>query len=244
MPKSKRDKKISLTKTSKKGLALKQHIVEDIRKCVEKYNRIFLFSVQNMRNSKLKDVRSDWKDSRFFFGKNKVMALALGKSAEDEVSEGLHKLSNVLRGQCGLLFTNRAKNEVLKWMKEYGEKDYARSGFIASESIVLPEGPLPDFSHSIEPHMRQLGMPTALQKGVVTLIKDYEVCKPGQPLTPEQARILKLFGKTLATFRLTPLAFYSKKKGFKRIACGTDKKENDTNGSTDDEMETQDAEET
>lgn len=75
-------------------------------------------------------------------------------------------------------------------MKEYEEIDYARSGFITQETITLPEGPIPDFSHSIESHLRQLGMPTALQKGVVTLIKEYTVCKTGQALTPEQARIL------------------------------------------------------
>lgn len=75
-------------------------------------------------------------------------------------------------------------------MEEYDEIDYARSGFIAQETINLPEGPMPEFSHSIEPHLRQLGMPTALQKGVVTLIKEYTVCKKGQALTPEQARIL------------------------------------------------------
>ena len=75
-------------------------------------------------------------------------------------------------------------------MDEYEEIDYARSGFVVQETIVLSEGPMPDFSHSIEPHLRQLGMPTALQKGMVTLIKEYTVCKEGQTLTPEQARIL------------------------------------------------------
>lgn len=75
-------------------------------------------------------------------------------------------------------------------MKEYEEADYARSGFVVDQTITLPEGPLPDFPHSIEPHLRQLGMPTALQKGIVTLIKGYVVCKKGQALTPEQARIL------------------------------------------------------
>lgn len=76
------------------------------------YQRVVLFSVENMRNSKLKDVRSEWKDSRFFFGKNKVMALALGTTQENEVAEGSHKLAAAVRGQCGLLFTNRTKKEV------------------------------------------------------------------------------------------------------------------------------------
>lgn len=226
MPKSKRDKKISLTKTSKKGLALKQQIVEDVRNCVEKYARIFLISVHNMRNNKLKDLRAEWKDSRFFFGKNKVIALALGKSSKDEITEGIHELSTSLKGQCGLLFTNRKKHEVLKWMEEYEEADYARSGFVVQETIILPEGPMPDFPHSIEPHLRQLGMPTALQKGVVTLIKEYTVCKSGQTLTPEQARILKLLDKTLATFKMIPLGVFSKKHGYKKLVSEDDVKEN------------------
>ncbi|XP_076282650.1 ribosomal protein LP0-like [Lasioglossum baleicum] len=217
MPKSKRDKKISLTKTSKKGLVLKQQIVEDVRNCVERYTKIFLISVDNMRNNKLKDLRGEWKDSRFFFGKNKIIALALGKSPENEVAEGLHKLSAALRGQCGLLFTNRPKKQVLEWMESYEEADHARSGFVVNETVVLSEGPMPEFPHSIEPHLRQLGMPTALQKGVVTLIKEYTVCKKGQTLTPEQARILKLLDRPLATFKLTPLGVFSKKHGYKQL---------------------------
>lgn len=43
-----------------------------------------------MRNTKLKDLRNDWKDSRFFFGKNKVMAVALGRTKSDEVEDQLN----------------------------------------------------------------------------------------------------------------------------------------------------------
>ncbi|XP_001599473.1 mRNA turnover protein 4 homolog [Nasonia vitripennis] len=218
MPKSKRDKKISLTKTSKKGLELKQQIVQDVRTCAEKYKNIILFSVENMRNNKLKDLRVEWRGSRFFFGKNKIVALALGTTKESEIAEGIHILSSNLQGQCGLFFTNEKKKKVLQWMREYGEDDYARSGFVTSETIELPAGPLPDFSHSIEPHLRQLGMPTSLQKGVVTLLKDYTVCTEGQTLTPEQARILKLLGRPLATFKLTPLGIYTKKSGYAQLA--------------------------
>ncbi|XP_014607341.1 PREDICTED: mRNA turnover protein 4 homolog [Polistes canadensis] len=225
MPKSKRDKTISLTKTSKKGKLLKEHLVEDVRNWCTKYKHIVLLSVQNMRNNKLKNLRNEWNDSRFFFGKNKVMAIALGKTQEKEILKGVHVLSNALVGQRGLLFTNRKTKEALKTIREYEEIDYARSGFIPNESIVLPEGPLTEFPHSIEPHLRQLGMPTALEKGVVTLIKKFKVCKKGEPLTPEQARILKLLGKPLATFKLIPLGIYSTKKGF-RTLLSDDTKEN------------------
>ncbi|OWK12902.1 MRTO4 [Cervus elaphus hippelaphus] len=92
MPKSKRDKKVSLTKTAKKGLELKQNLIEELRKCVDTYKYLFIFSVANMRNSKLKDIRNAWKHSRMFFGKNKVMMVALGRSPSDEYKDNLHQL--------------------------------------------------------------------------------------------------------------------------------------------------------
>ncbi|KAJ9590702.1 hypothetical protein L9F63_016218, partial [Diploptera punctata] len=190
MPKSKRDKKISLTKTKKKGLTFKQQLVDEIRRCVDNYKRIFVFSVQNMRNAKLKDLRTEWKHSRFFFGKNNVMALGLGKTKETEVGNKLHKLSKHLIGQCGLLFTNKEEEEVLEFFNNYSENDFARSGSLATETVTLPAGPLHQFPHSIEPHLRQLGLPTSLKKGIVTLLSDFTVCNVDQPLKPEQARIL------------------------------------------------------
>jgi hypothetical protein len=103
---------VSLTKTNKKGLALKQHIIEDVRACVEKYSTVFLFSVHNMRNNKLKEIKTQWTGSRFFFGKNKIVALAFGKTPETEITDGISELSAKLSGQCGLFFTNENKNKV------------------------------------------------------------------------------------------------------------------------------------
>lgn len=238
MPRSKRDKKISLTKTERKGLQWKQHIVEDIRNCVQKYPNIFLFSVQNMRNNLLKELRSEWKkDSRFIFGKNRVMQLGLGKSDDDEVEADLHKLAKRLRGQCGLLFTERSEDEVLEWSKQYTALEYARSGFIATETIVLPEGPLEDFSHAIEPHLRSLGMPTKLEKGVVTLYKEFLVCTEGKVLTPEQARILKLIAKPMATFTLEIKCSWTRNDGYKSYV--TDDVVTDS-GNADDEADEDD----
>lgn len=75
---------VSLTKTNKKGLEQKQHVIEDIQSCAEKYANVFMFSVENMRNNKLKEIRTEWKDSRFVFGKNSVMKLGLEKTEIDE----------------------------------------------------------------------------------------------------------------------------------------------------------------
>ncbi|KAF2900487.1 hypothetical protein ILUMI_05700 [Ignelater luminosus] len=217
MPKSKRDKKISLTKTSKKGLALKQKIVEDVRNCVEKYSSIYVFSYKNMRTEKMQELRQEWKPSRFFFGKNKVIGVALGRTPEEEVQDDLHKVSKCLKGYCGLLFTDTPKDEIIEWFNSFAIEDYARSGFKTATTVKLEEGPLKQFPHSQEPYLRKLGMPTKLDKGVVTLIKDYEVCKAGSVLTPEQAKILQLLDFKLATFRFVLRACWIKDKGFEKL---------------------------
>ncbi|CAH1775926.1 unnamed protein product, partial [Owenia fusiformis] len=168
-----------------------------IRNEVDKYARIFTFSVESMRNEKLKDVRQQWKHSRFFFGKNKVMSNALGVDSASEYKDNLHKVSQQLQGQRGLLMTNKKTDEVVE------VPEFARSGNEATEQVILGEGPLTRFSHAMEPQLRQLGLPTSLKKGVIHLISEYTVCKKGETLTPEQCRILKLFDYQMATFHLT-----------------------------------------
>lgn len=165
MPKSKRDKKISLTKTNKKGLALKQKIIEDLRTCVTKYKSIYVFKYGSIRNKILKDIREVWKPSRFFFGKTKVIAVGLGKNKEDEAEDDLHKLSAVIKGQCALLFTDCTREEVVDWFNSYEVTDYCRSGSVATTTIKLEKGPLNQFPHNMEPYLRQLGLPTKLERG-------------------------------------------------------------------------------
>ncbi|XP_045775214.1 mRNA turnover protein 4 homolog [Maniola jurtina] len=241
MPKSKRDKKVSLTKTNKKGLLLKQKTIEEIRNSLSKYEHIFLFTVDNMRNTKLKDLRNDWKDSRFFFGKNKVMAVALGRTKSDEVEDQLNLLSKKLKGQCGLLMTNRDVIDVLEWFKTYRATEYARAGFVATKDVILPQGPLEDFSHTIEPHLRRLGLPTSLEKGVIHLIKEYQVCKKGTPLTPEQASILKLLGRQMAQFKVVIKCHWTKGKGFhKDLDVPSDEEEDNADAVQEEPMEDDD----
>lgn len=157
-----------------------------------------------------------------------------------------------MKGQCGLLFTDCTKQEVTDWFDDYAVEDFARSGFKANQAVTLEEGPLKQFSHAIEPYLRQLGMPTKLDRGefinfiivtvlshtcilgVVTLIKDYEVCKEGSILTPEQAKILELLEHKLATFKLILKAKWTKGEGFETISSGADE-DNEEEMKSDDE---------
>ncbi|ETL32059.1 hypothetical protein L916_15275 [Phytophthora nicotianae] len=218
MPKSKRQRTKPLTQANKKGNELKQNVVEAIRNAVDTYDSAYVFSFQNMRANHFKEVRMDFKDSRFFLGKNKVMKLALGRSKEEEYAENLYRLSNDVSGNTGLLFTSKPHDEVMDYFAKLSVSDHPRSGFVATETVTIPEGPLPQFIGSMLESLRGLGLPVDLKKGVVVLNQNYTICKPGQTLTPEQAKLLVHFDRKMAEFKLVMLSVWSKDK-YQRLAA-------------------------
>lgn len=65
MPKSKRAKVVHLTQVSKRTRDQKDELFQNIRDAIPEYQYCFVFSVDNMRNNHLKDVRREFSDSRY-----------------------------------------------------------------------------------------------------------------------------------------------------------------------------------
>jgi mRNA turnover protein 4 len=55
---------VSLTKTKGKGRVHKEELVSELRDAVDQYQSLFVFSFENMRTAKFKDVRLEFRDSR------------------------------------------------------------------------------------------------------------------------------------------------------------------------------------
>ena len=65
MPRSKRARVVHESKTVKKSHKEQtRRLYANIRECIEKYDHLFVFGVDNMRNTYLKDVRTEFADSR------------------------------------------------------------------------------------------------------------------------------------------------------------------------------------
>ncbi|KAN0063172.1 mRNA turnover and ribosome assembly protein [Thecaphora frezii] len=216
MPRARRSKVVSLTKTDKKTKDNKANLMDRVRDAAQQYPYVWLLAVGNMRNTYLKQVRDLWKGSKIFFGKHNVIAKALGVTEEHEIRTGISGIASRLTGNVGLLFTESPPAEVVDWFKDHSRIDFARAGFKATETVILPQGPVmarttpPEtLPHPIEPQLRKLGMPTELKRGVPTLLQEYRVCKKGDTLTADQAQILKHLLIQMAHFKLVPLAYWS-----------------------------------
>ena len=215
MPKSKRNTKVVLSKVTKAGKERKEKLLNNIRLAIDQYANVFVWEEHNMRNNTMKDLKTkDWSHSKFFYGKVKVMAIALGKTPALEAQPNLHKLVPFLSGHVGLLFTNKDKSEVKEFFQSFSAYHYSTAGDIATETVTLEPGILEQFPHSIEPHLRELGMPTKLNKGSVELTRQHIVCQDGESLQPNQCRILKLLGHQMSKFSISLKCCWSKDGSF------------------------------
>ena len=172
MPKSKRSQRVTISKSSKKlkqnrGLELKQDLVKKIRCRLDQCSNVFLLRVYNERTEKLQIVRNHFprcESSFFFFGKNRVMQLALGRTPTTEYFPSLAKLSSQLVGKTGLMISNRSKEEIIQYFNQLEIEDFARAGFRVQQTIEINEGILDGFQHTMEPLLRSLGLSTTLKK--------------------------------------------------------------------------------
>lgn len=157
------------------------------------------------------------------------MAVALGNSPETEFAPNLHQLAPFLTGAVGLLFTSRDPEAVLAHFDAYRPLDFARAGTVSPRDFIIPNGVVysrageiptsedEPVSHTVEPTLRKLGVPTRLVKGKVMLeMTDgpgYQVCRAGETLDSRQTTLLKMFGVATAEFRLAMKALWSRSSG-------------------------------
>ncbi|RAL68646.1 hypothetical protein DID88_007356 [Monilinia fructigena] len=204
MPKSKRARVVHLTKVDKKGKELSLKLFANVRESLDSYQHCFVFSVENMRNTYLKDVRNELSDCRLFFGKTKVMAKALGSDPSSEYQPNTSLLSPHLVGNVGLLFTNREPSSIITFFQDLSKTDFARAGTEASRNFTIPAGIVYSMGGEIA---AENDVPMAHRK--ITLENPYCVCNEGEVLDSRQTRLLKLFGVATADFTVQLVAYWS-----------------------------------
>lgn len=162
------------------------------------------------------------------------MAVALGTNPETEAAPNVHLLTPYLAGAVGLLFTSRTAESVTNYFENFRPMDFARAGTTATRSFSIPNGlvhqrageiPASEdqpISHTIEPALRKLGVPTRLVKGKVMLEltddqEGYQVCREGETLDSRQTTLMKMFGVTSSEFKVDLKAYWSRSTGEVKI---------------------------
>ena len=203
-----------MTQTDKRSTREhKSAYIEEVRSAVDSHDALYLFSYENMRSNKFKDIRMHFRPtpmndapSRIFLGKNKLLQVALGRTPEDEYSDNLRKVSKLISGgSVGLLFSSRPRAEVEEYFENFVEPDFARAGFEAPKNIFVDNSMLENFPVSMVEQLRKLGLPTQVDNGKIVLMDgraDFRICKEGETLSAEKCKLLVQFGKKISEFRV------------------------------------------
>lgn len=180
--------------------------METVQKAVDSYKHLYIFEVKNMRNSQMKAIRAEWKDKgRFFFGRLRVVAKALGTTQESAYRKGLETIATRLEGDIGLFFTNEDHDSVVDYFESKREMDYVRSGNVVSEEIVIKSGPLTVegelMPHSINAQLQKVSKIWRIEEIAPDLLHCSSVCPAGwrkeyRPLT-KITRSVKLARKSI-----------------------------------------------
>lgn len=203
---------MALTQTAKKTRDHKSAVIQDVRDAIDSHDTLYLFSYENMRSSKFKDVRMHFREpdmegkaSRIFLGKNKLLQIALGRTPEEEYGDNLRHVAKLTSGSVGLLLTSRARSDVESYFENMADEDFARAGSIASRSVTLTNDMVATHPVSMVEQFRKLGLPVDVKNGRLRLYEDqdgYRLCKEGETLSAEKCKALVQFGIKLATFRV------------------------------------------
>jgi len=204
---------VALTQTEKRSTREhKSALIQEVRNAVDKHESLYLFSYENMRSSKFKNVRLEFRGgkdnvpSRIFMGKNKLLQIALGRNAEEEYSDNLRNVAKLITGgSVGLLFTSRPRTEVEGYFGSMVEPDFARAGSVSSSTVVVTDEMLDRFPVSMMEQFRKLGMPVEIKTGKVLLrdgLTEFRICKEGETLSAEKCKMLTHFDFKVADFKV------------------------------------------
>eukprot|EP01025_Chloroclados_australasicus_P065987 TRINITY_DN9018_c0_g2_i1.p2 TRINITY_DN9018_c0_g2~~TRINITY_DN9018_c0_g2_i1.p2 ORF type:complete len:282 (-),score=31.46 TRINITY_DN9018_c0_g2_i1:834-1649(-) len=247
MPKSKRAKVVQLGGAkSPKSREWKEGLVARCRQHVDNFRYAYVFKNQNLKSAQFLQIRESLKpESRIQMGPVKVMKVALGRTPEEEYQEGLHKLAERMKGPVGLLFTDFDKEQIEEVVQKYQFENFPKVGSCAKWNFTIPQGPVYGadgelLPHTQESYLRQNGVPTKLNKGVVECLTDYTVCQEGKTLDHKQVAILRIFDQKMYNSSLLIIAQWDKETGeYTSIIEDEDLPEDDMNQSQigDDEFE-------
>jgi large subunit ribosomal protein L10 len=160
-------------------------LIEDLKR----YETVMLIDLRGLPNRVLKEYRYLLRgDSKVKVAKGTLIKLAMEK-AYGGVSEDVAQL---LRGEIGLLFTNRNPFELNRFIVRNGVRRFAKDGDVAQFDLTIPAGNTGINPGPVLSRFGKLKVPTQIKDGKIWVAKDAVVAKAGDKITADLADILRL----------------------------------------------------
>ncbi|KAH7820890.1 putative 60S acidic ribosomal protein P0-3 [Monocercomonoides exilis] len=188
------------TKKEKKALYF-----EKVVKLFAEYEKVMVVSIDNVSSALMQQTRHALRGKAvMLMGKNTLIRRAMTNVKN---IPGLHHLTNALKSNVGLIFTNGDLSEVRDIIAKNKISGPAKPGSIAPCDVVVPKG-----NTGLEPgqttFLQALNIATKITKGTIEILNDVKVITKGEKVGNSEAALLSKLKITPFFFEITPVTIF------------------------------------
>jgi len=171
------------------GSAKKQVYFTKLQSLLEEYTKIFIVCVDNVGSNQMQQIRQSLrKDAVVLMGKNTMMRKAMrGYITKNNAVEILLPR---IKGNVGLVFTNKDLVEVRKKILENRVGAPAKAGTVAPNDVHIPAGPT-GLDPTQTSFLQALNISTKINKGQIEINSDVHLIKKGEKVGNSEAALLQ-----------------------------------------------------
>lgn len=187
----------------------KKKEVEELTKVIKSYPVIALVDVAGVPAYPLSKMRDKLRGKALLrVSRNTLIELAIRRAAQELGKPDLEKLIDHIQGGAAILATDMNPFKLYKLLEDSKTPAPAKPGVPVPRDVVIPAGPTSLAPGPLVGEMQALGIPARIEKGKVSIQKDYTVLKAGEVITEQLARILNALGIEPLEVGLNLLAAY------------------------------------
>ena len=187
----------------------KKKEVEELTKIIKSHPVIALVDVAGVPAYPLSKMRDKLRGKALLrVSRNTLIELAIKRAAQELGKPDLEKLADYIEGGAAILATEMNPFKLYKLLEESKTPAPAKPGAVVPKDVVIPAGPTSIPPGPLVGEMQALGIPARIEKGKVSIQKDYTVLKAGEVITEQLARILNALGIEPLEVGLNLLAAY------------------------------------
>eukprot|EP01013_Petalomonas_cantuscygni_P007900 TRINITY_DN205_c0_g1_i1.p2 TRINITY_DN205_c0_g1~~TRINITY_DN205_c0_g1_i1.p2 ORF type:complete len:347 (+),score=112.26 TRINITY_DN205_c0_g1_i1:60-1043(+) len=170
---------------------------ERFNRLIDTHKTILVVCADNVLSGQMHSVRICLRGrAEIVMGKNTLMRKIIRTRYEQDDSESNKILfdafigEDILRGNVGCIFTNEPVRDICEVLGRFKVSSAARAGSVAPLDVVIPAG-----QTGLEPtqtaFFMALDIPTKIEKGQVSILKDVVVCRTGHKVGSSEAKLLQ-----------------------------------------------------
>jgi len=163
--------------------------VDELKDMLLEYPVIGMLDIGSMPAKQLQKIRRDLRGKAVIkMTRKTIMRHALKKAATEEKS--LVNLEDHIAGQPAFIFSHMNPFKLNKILVKNRVTAPAKAGSTAPKDILIPKGETPFPAGPLLGELQQVGIPTTIAAGKITIKEDKVVVKEGETISPKLAEIL------------------------------------------------------